>query len=202
MLRFHTHAKPHPARSWHGFVAHAYCGGGRHSATNTLSEDPQLEERRMRLGTRVDDHIYNTRRNPEGVKEDAVKWQRVWAMKIRHKLTRKQFFRAIDQDNIPPPPCFDTSIDRLFTKHDQFRSYAERLYGWAVYDTGKEDELNPLRHSLERVLSYWNKHNPQRTMPTNPLPPAPAPAPASAPEPSATPPAPATAPVRLLAQQP
>ena len=37
MLRFHTHAKPHLARSWHSCVAHAYCGGGQHSATNTQS---------------------------------------------------------------------------------------------------------------------------------------------------------------------
>ena len=37
MLRFHTHAKSHPARSWHGFVAHAYCGGQRHSTTNILA---------------------------------------------------------------------------------------------------------------------------------------------------------------------
>ena len=53
-----------------------------------LSEDPQLEERMMRLGTGVDDfggqlqkslddHIYNTQRDPEGVKEDSVKWRRV-----------------------------------------------------------------------------------------------------------------------------
>ena len=34
MLRFHTHAKSHSVRSWHGCVAHGYCGGGRHSATN------------------------------------------------------------------------------------------------------------------------------------------------------------------------
>ena len=31
---FAGHAKPNTARSWRGFVAHAYCGGGRHSATN------------------------------------------------------------------------------------------------------------------------------------------------------------------------
>ena len=37
MLRFHTHAKPHPARLWHGFVAHAYCGSRRHAATNNVS---------------------------------------------------------------------------------------------------------------------------------------------------------------------
>ena len=50
-----------------------------------LSEDPQLEERMMQLETGVDnfgsqlqksldDHIYNTQRDPEGVKEDSVKW--------------------------------------------------------------------------------------------------------------------------------
>ena len=32
-ISFPHHAKPNLARSWHGFVAHAYCGGGRHFAT-------------------------------------------------------------------------------------------------------------------------------------------------------------------------
>ena len=41
---FAGHAKPNTARSWHGFVAHAYCGGGRHSATNTqLKNDNWIE---------------------------------------------------------------------------------------------------------------------------------------------------------------
>ena len=31
---FVGHAKPNTASSWRGFVAHAYCGGERHSATN------------------------------------------------------------------------------------------------------------------------------------------------------------------------
>ena len=177
-----------------------------------LSEDPQLEERMMRLGTGVDDfsgrlqkslddHIYNTQRDQEGVKEDSVKWQRVWAMRVRHKLIRKQFFYAIDEDNIPPPPQFDTSIDGVFKKHDQFRSIAERLHGWAVCDANKDldDNLNPLRHSPEQVLGYWKKHNPQHAMPTNPLPTNPLPPSIQA---LATTQSTATAPVRLLAQRP
>ena len=32
---FHPHAKPNPAKLWHGFVAHIYCGGGQHSATDS-----------------------------------------------------------------------------------------------------------------------------------------------------------------------
>ena len=39
MLRFHTHAKPHPARSWHDSVAHGYRGGQRHSTTNSLHHE-------------------------------------------------------------------------------------------------------------------------------------------------------------------
>ena len=41
---FAGHAKPNTARSWRGFVAHAYCGGGRHSATNTFFQTPLLED--------------------------------------------------------------------------------------------------------------------------------------------------------------
>ena len=93
--------------------------------------------------------MFNTQRDPEGVKEDSVKWQRVWAMRVRHKLTRKQSFHVINEDNIPPSPQVDTSIDEVFRKHDQFRSIAERLHGWVVCDADKEDKLNPLRHLPE-----------------------------------------------------
>ena len=116
-------------------------------------------------------------------------------MKVCHKLTRKQFFHAMDEDDISPPPQFDTSINGVFRKHDQFRSIAERLHGWAVCDAKDlDDNSNPLRHSPERVLGYWKKHDPQHAMPMNPLSPA-----IQAP---ATTQSTATAPVRLLAQQP
>ena len=90
-------------------------------------------------------------------------------MRVRHKLIRKQYYDAMNEDDIPCPPHFDTSIDGPFTKHDNFRSIAERLYSWAVCDANKQHELNPLRHSSERVLGYWNKHDPEQKMSTNPL---------------------------------
>lgn len=147
-----------------------------------LSEDPQLEERQWRLNSgldyggflqkSLDNHIHNIARNPEGVKEDAIKWRRIWAQKIPKKLTRQQFYYAINEDDIPDPPHFDKSLDGPFkSKQDQFRSMAERLHSWAICDSNKEAEINPLRHSPERVLGYWNKYDPQHKMPTNPLPP-------------------------------
>lgn len=93
------------------------------------------------------------KKNSGAVQEDAVKWRKVGAQKVRHKLPRKQFYRAINEGDIPVPPQFDRSIDGFFTaNHDQFRSIAEGLYSWAVCDANKQHELNPLRHSPKRVL--------------------------------------------------
>ena len=146
-----------------------------------LSEDPQLEERLYRVRSGVDDyggllkksldnHLLNKQLNPDMVQQKSLKWRRFWAEKAYHKLTRKEYYYATDRDDIPPPPSFDTSIDGPFiSKQDQFRSTAESLHSWAVCDSEKEHELNPLRHSPERVLGYWSKYDPQQKMPTNPM---------------------------------
>ena len=36
---FPSHSKPNLAKLWNGFVAHVYCGGGRHSTTNNENKD-------------------------------------------------------------------------------------------------------------------------------------------------------------------
>ena len=48
---FAGHAKPNTARSWRGFVAHAYCGGGRHSATNIWRLGKQIKNRWARTAS-------------------------------------------------------------------------------------------------------------------------------------------------------
>ena len=119
------------------------------AAQLALSEDPQLDERMMRLNSGVDnngrlqksldDHIYKVQRDPEAARAEAKRCRSAWAMRARHKLTRKDFFAVIDQDDIPPPPQFDKSIDGVFVgKHDEYRSKGERLHSWAICDPAKK----------------------------------------------------------------
>ena len=66
----------------------------------TLSKDSQLEEQQYRVQSGVDNyegllkksldnHLLNRQLNPEMVQQEALKWQRFWAEKAHHKLTRK-----------------------------------------------------------------------------------------------------------------
>ena len=73
---------------------------------------------------------------------------------MRHKLIRKQYYGAMNENDIPCPSHFDTSIDEPFTKYNNFRFIVERLHSWAICDANKQHELNSLRHSSERVLNY------------------------------------------------
>ena len=153
------------------------------AAQLALSEDPQLDERTWRLksgvdfGGRlqqyVDDHMHRVQRDPEAARAEAKKWRRFWADKAGYqpdgRLTRKEYAYARDEDDIPRPPWYDDSISIFKNKPDMSRSIAERLHSWAVCDPDKKDDENPLRHTPERVLGYWNKYDAKGRMPTNPL---------------------------------
>lgn len=76
-----------------------------------------------RLQKSLDDSIYKVQRDAEAARAEAKRCRSAWAMRVRHKLTRKDFFAVIDQDDIPPPPQSDQSIDGVSVrKHNEFRS--------------------------------------------------------------------------------
>ena len=83
-----------------------------------------------RLQKSLDDHLYTVQRDPKAARAEAKKYRKAWAMRLGlDKMPRKDYFTAIDQDDIPLPPRFDKSIDGLFkSKYDEFRSVAERLH--------------------------------------------------------------------------
>ena len=83
-----------------------------------------------RLHRSLDDHRYNPQRYPEAVQEEGFRWRRLWAHRVRHKLTRKPFFGTIDEDDIHPPSRLDRSTNKLFTVHDQFEIITECLCSW------------------------------------------------------------------------
>ena len=73
-------------------------------------------------------------------------------------MFKKAYFVIINLNDISHSSEYDKSSNKRFrifkNKSDRFKFMNERFYDWAIYDFDKNDDLNLLRYSSERVFEY------------------------------------------------
>lgn len=117
------------------------------------------------------DHRLYRDRYPKEACEERKKYKKFLAYNVgvREYLTISQLEEATGDDQIPEPPQYR---DSLFCKNAprwSLGSYtvADRLDGWALFDSDKLNPSNPLKH--DRCMRYWQRHDPDCLKKTNPF---------------------------------